>query len=388
MGDVSVQLAKLILEIPKRVFNNDYNEFFKKHNISSDFLNRCCTVGMNEIESYMPPLMRPDVIFTSQFEPKFIEFNISSAIGSLTDMHITSHQFSHIDEGENSFFESPLDGLYNYIQSLEIEQEKIRFAICEWGEENPRYFLEMASYLNKKGIEAFFCKPKDLKVNDNGIYLGESKIDYIMWGFCFDEVESRFQEIEHIIEAAKDKKVKVIGDFIEEIFCDKTLLLYLSDERFEDAYTSEEWDLCKTYIPWTRMLEPRSTSYQNKNIDLIQFVKENKNSLILKPKDLYGGRGIYVGADMSYDDWQEIVEKAVYSKEYIVQEYYETPQFELMWYKDRNLILEKSKIVLGPFIIGEQIAGCSVRASTITSGNVINIKNGASHLHTVITKEV
>ena len=57
------------------------------------------------------------------------------------------------------------------------------------------------------------------------------------------------------------------------------------------------------HVPWTRVVAERSTEFDGKKIDLLPWIADNREQLVLKPNDDYGGRGIVLGWTVSAEKW-------------------------------------------------------------------------------------
>lgn len=58
---------------------------------------------------------------------------------------------------------------------------------------------------------------------------------------------------------------------------------------------------------------------RKEKIDLMKFACSRRESLVLKPNDDYGGHGIVCGWQVTRDDWQNELARAV-NDSYVVQE--------------------------------------------------------------------
>ena len=92
-------------------------------------------------------------------------------------------------------------------------------------------------------------------------------------------------------------------------------------------FSEKEREVIKKHIPWTRIVKDGKTDYKGEEIDLISFLRENKDRLVIKPNSEYGGRGVVVGVDADEKAWEDKIEEAL-SKPNVVQEYVPIPVIE------------------------------------------------------------
>jgi hypothetical protein len=79
-------------------------------------------------------------------------------------------------------------------------------------------------------------------------------------------------------------------------------------------FDAEELDAIRQHIPWTRIIEDRRTVDPmgcRPSIDLLPWAVTNKDNLVLKPNDEYGGKGVLIGWETEQDAWSEAVQAAL-----------------------------------------------------------------------------
>ena len=54
----------------------------------------------------------------------------------------------------------------------------------------------------------------------------------------------------------------------------------------------------------------RRADYFGEEIDLLKFIKANRNKLVLKPNDDYGGHGITIGWNADEIGWEEALARS------------------------------------------------------------------------------
>jgi uncharacterized circularly permuted ATP-grasp superfamily protein len=150
----------------------------------------------------------------------------------------------------------------------------------------------------------------------------------------------------------------------------KTSLAVLSDERNQRLFDAVERKAIEAYIPWTRRVEERHTTFHGAKVDLIPFLLESRESLVLKPSDDYGGAGIVLGWEVDDRTWEAAVRKAIDSP-YIAQERIVLPYEAYPSLVDGRLMLQDRMLDTAPFVAhGESVDGCLTRLSTAALLNV------------------
>jgi hypothetical protein len=99
----------------------------------------------------------------------------------------------------------------------------------------------------------------------------------------------------------------------------KHLLAVLSDPACGLLLRRRERAWIDAHIPWSRLLAHRPMAAGGGEADLVDWVRGNRRSLVLKPCFSMGGRGVALGWECSRDAWEQAVDQALLTPS-IVQE--------------------------------------------------------------------
>ena len=120
-------------------------------------------------------------------------------------------------------------------------------------------------------------------------------------------------------------RVCVVNPFRSRVANNKKLFALFGDPRFAHLVQGDEADVIKATIPWTRILRPGRTNYGDWKIDLLPFVADNRERLVLKPASDFGGHNVFLGMETEQDRWEELVTDHARA-DFIVQEYVPVPE--------------------------------------------------------------
>ena len=132
------------------------------------------------------------------------------------------------------------------------------------------------------------------------------------------------------------------------------------------------------HVPWTRVVEERSTEISGRKIDLLPWIADNQERLVLKPNDDYGGRGIVLGWTVTPEKWAESLRGALEAP-YIVQQRVEIPEEPFPSLVNGNLDIHARSLDTAPYVSnGRFVEGCLTRISTdellnVTAGGGSNV---------------
>src|SRR5947199_243874 len=90
-------------------------------------------------------------------------------------------------------------------------------------------------------------------------------------------------------------------------------------ECYRDGGGQAERAAIARHVPWTRRVSEERTRRGGADIDLPEYIRAHRERLVMKPNDEYGGKGVYIGAEMSAVDWEAALAEALRSS-YVVQD--------------------------------------------------------------------
>ena len=164
----------------------------------------------------------------------------------------------------------------------------------------------------------------------------------------------------------------VANPFTCKLLHKKASFAVVRDERNADLFTDAEREAMRQHIPWTRVLAERKTlDSRGARIDLMPWASRNRESLVLKPNDEYGGKGVLIGWETEPGDWDRALEAALVEPS-IVQEraliaYEDFPRLD----DAGSVALSRLLVDCDPFLFhGDTVGGALVRLSSVTLLNV------------------
>jgi hypothetical protein len=117
------------------------------------------------------------------------------------------------------------------------------------------------------------------------------------------------------------------------------------------------------------------TTRDGEKVDLPAFVLGHRERLVMKPNDEYGGKGVFIGWEMTDADWTRALAEALASS-FVVQERVdvlrqEFPQMIEVTGSDRGrLQLGEFVVDLDPYVFGGEVEGFLTRLSATSLANV------------------
>lgn len=388
--DAGVKLFKLIKSIPKRIFNNDVQKM-------SDYFE----VPLEQVKAQMEGvtddhidslLGRGDFI-VSPSGLKCLEYNVAASLGGwqipiweilyLNNPIIANFLKSYGVKTKNEnllalFLEHVTSSCLSKIPGCTSE---INIAVLAKVSE-PNLEKRMKSYLEMLLGEILNRKKSNIKGNILvGTYQQLELIDNALF-FLGKRVHS-VTEMDlgaistEVRKAFRAGNIRLFNGPVGQLLSHKLNLALLSDYENPGVFTAEEKKIIDTHVPWTRKITAGKTTYKEEKIaQLEHFMIANREKLVIKPSEEYGGKGVCVGPKSSEKEWEEAINTAFKEKNWVVQEYVKP---SVGYYQEGQEGYEIHDMTWGFFIFGYRYTGAWVRVMPQeNSKGVINCHQGAS----------
>ncbi|MCE9566157.1 MAG: hypothetical protein K8U57_29395 [Planctomycetes bacterium] len=343
------------------------------------------------------PTSRFDSFFVSNEELLFTEFNTETPAGagysdSLAEVFYGMPVFQEFQRNYHVF---PLPAKPGVLHALmgSFKQwqgntsQPPRIAILDW-REVPTFseFVIFYDYFKAMGIEVRIVDPRDCEFRDGKLMAGDYHITLIYKRVLITELLDR-GGIEHpVVLAVRAGAVCMVNSFRSKILFKKASLAVLSDERNESMFTADELLALRRHIPWTRVMEQRMTVAPNgSDIELLLWTMGNKDNLVLKPNDDYGGHGITLGWTVDEEQWGKAVSAAL-DTPHVVQWKVRLPSEAFPSVENGTLHVIDRMLDTNPYVaFGSYMHGCLTRISTDPLVNVT--AGGGSTVPTFLVEE-
>lgn len=246
-----------------------------------------------------------------------------------------------------------------------------RIAIADWDDVPTRSEFELFKlYFASIGIEAVIVDPRTMEYRGGKLYAAGGPVDLIYKRVLINELIER-EGLEHpMVRAVRDRAVCMVNPFRCKLLHKKASLAVLSDERNAGLFDDADRQAIAELIPWTRVVEERKTRFGGKTVDLVPLIAEEREQLVLKPNDDYGGAGVVLGWTATDDEWKATIARALRDP-YIVQQRVVIPAEPYPSWADGKLHLIDRMLDTAPFVLnGDGLEGCLTRLSTAALLNV------------------
>ncbi len=265
-------------------------------------------------------------------------------------------------------------------------REAPKVCILDWADVPTRSeFVLFEREFAALGIDAFIGDPRDATFEQGTLRVGGKPVTLIYKRVLIDELVTREGLESPVVRAVRAGAVCMVNPFRCKLLHKKASLAVVSDERQAALLTDAERHAVAAHVPWTRLVEERMTQRGGGTVDLVPWMIANRERLVLKPNDEYGGKGIVLGWTVDDTTWRAAVATAL-AEPHIVQERVVLPIELWPTYTDGALQLGARMLDTAPFLVdGTTMTGVLTRIATDPLLNVT--AGGGSNVPTFLVEE-
>jgi len=226
-------------------------------------------------------------------------------------------------------------------------------------------------YFEGEGNPSIIASPDELEFSGGRLRAGTFEIDIVYKRLLVNEYLPVMNEHPALLDAYRARAVCMVNSFRSKLIHKKALFAVLTDARYASYFTSEEQSAITAHVPWTRRVRAEKSDYLGKEIDLLQFISDRRDRLVLKPNDDYGGHGIYIGWNIDEIGWDEAIHNALANGDYLVQERVPTARevFPALT-ADGEINFVEQLVDLDPMLFNGKVGSAFTRLSSNELANV------------------
>jgi hypothetical protein len=250
--------------------------------------------------------------------------------------------------------EAPYDLRELFIQELIDHAESIgrkSKTIClidpKYAGDGPNEQESLGAYYTSRGYQVFHADPEELYMRRGDVYYENHLIDVAYRDYEtreLAEMEREGANVQPMKQLFRNNQMvsSIAGDFDH-----KSCFEVLTDPQFAQYFTMDERNVFRRHVLWTRLLSARRTTNElGELIDLVEYIRNDKDHFVIKPNRSYGGDRVLIGPSVSQSEWDEVIEQSL--KEpgvWVVQQIAKIPGYEF------PVITENQEVATTPFYV-------------------------------------
>jgi len=195
------------------------------------------------------------------------------------------------------------------------KSKRPQIAIVDWkGVPTWSEFEILKARFEKMGVPTLVADPRDLTFDGKKLTAHGKKIDLVYRRVLMNDIVAKPDECAALVNAYTANAVCVANSFRCKIPHVKTFFAVLTDEGNEALFSQAERKIITDHVPWTRVVADVRTMHYGKSVDLLTFMRAQRENLVLKPSDEYGGTGVTLGWETSESAWDASIQAAASSE--------------------------------------------------------------------------
>jgi hypothetical protein len=313
----------------------------------------------------------------------FAEYNAESPAGPgytqrLCELFDSLDAMARFREGRDVRYYRPIETLLDALIASYREwggrEEPPTMAIVDW-RNVPTWteFEILQEAFTSAGVPTIICDPRELSFENGRLAALGRTIDLVYRRVLINDVVNRPDECEALVAAYTARVVCVANTFQCKLAHKKAFFAVLTDPRNASLFTAEERAAIAAHIPWTRLVRDERTERSGREMPLLELAMSDRNQLVLKPNDEYGGTGVLLGWEASDSQWSAALNAALADLpgSWVLQERIPVrrevfPKFNA----DGNVTMPEVLVDFAPYLFRGRMAGFLTRLSATGLANV------------------
>jgi uncharacterized circularly permuted ATP-grasp superfamily protein len=223
------------------------------------------------------------------------------------------------------------------------------------------------------GVPTMVCAPEDLEFDGQTLTTGGRAIDLVYRRVLINDILAEPGKCAALVKAYEAKAACVANTFRCKLPHKKAFFAVLTDPRNATLFSPMEHAVIAAHVPWTRLVADVSTEKDGSEGSLLDIVRHERESLVLKPNDEYGGKGVLLGWEATASAWDDAVQAALTDPPgtWVVQERIPVRREEFPMFNVDGRVTQRDMLVdLAPYLFRGRMTGYLTRLSATGLANV------------------
>jgi carboxypeptidase Taq len=171
-------------------------------------------------------------------------------------------------------------------------------------------------YRSRRDSTLVHADPRELRLVGGEVYYEDVRIDVAYRDYEIRDLLALEAEDGKRLEAIRalflqNRMVSAIGGDLDHKSCWEVLT---SEDLAARYFSIAERQLFRRHVLWTRIVRERRTDTPDGPMDLLEYIRDYREELVLKPNRGYGGEGVHLGAALSQGEWDTLIGQALASQ--------------------------------------------------------------------------
>ncbi len=202
--------------------------------------------------------------------------------------------------------------LHDHAEAMGRHGRAICLIDAKYSSDGPNEQETLMNFYRARGEEIYHADPEELYIRGGEVYYENHLIDVAYRDYEVRELsdmEAQGLNVRPMKHLFRNNQMvsSMAGDFDH-----KSCFEVFTDPQFSQYFTMDERNVFRRHVLWTRVLrECRTTDPTGEVIDLLDFVRCNREILVVKPNRSYGGESVLIGPSVTDADWERAIQRGV-----------------------------------------------------------------------------
>lgn len=178
--------------------------------------------------------------------------------------------------------------------------------------DGPNELETLTHHYRDRGYPVYHADPAELVLRGGEVYYEGHLLDVAYRDYDTRDLAQQEKDGENLRAIKHLFKQNQLVSSMAGDFDHKSCFEVFTDSRFAQYFSVDERNMFRRHVLWTRLLgERRTTDPHNEIIDLLEYVRKNKEILVIKPNRAYGGESVLIGPSVTDGEWADAIELAL-----------------------------------------------------------------------------
>jgi hypothetical protein len=187
-----------------------------------------------------------------------------------------------------------------------------------------------AYYRERHGLSVLHADVSELRLCGDEVMYGDARVDLVYRdASVLDLIDIAAEGVDVAPMRALLRQNRVVSSITAELDQKSCFEVFSDPELAEQFLTVEERQVMRRHVLWTRIVsDRRTTSPTGERIELLEYLRKERESLVLKPNRSYGGDRVLVGPSAAQADWESAINQALVDDDrWVVQQLARSSRF-------------------------------------------------------------
>jgi len=224
-----------------------------------------------------------------------------------------------------------------------------------------------------QGVPTVVSDPRDLSFDGGVLRAGGRALDLVYRRVLTSDLVARPDDCAPLLHAYERRAVCIANSLRCKLPHKKAFFAVLTDPAHQRLLRGVESAVVQAPVPWTRILSDTATDWDGRRVSLLETARTEREQLVLKPNDEYGGKGVTLGWEAAAREWETALERALRDPPgtWVVQRRIPVRREIFPYFDEAGHVTMRDMLVdLAPYLFRGRMRGYLTRLSQTGLANV------------------